>query len=249
MISDSGKVMNGVISNVSASGASITFDAFIPLGKKLSLSFKLREGANIKDITASVIRVQDLQDSFQIALEFINITGEARESIENVINDIYFLKGVKLFANISHDEAISLKGMGKDVKYKAEDVIFTEDSEGDSFYAVISGKVRITKKSNIDDKNDEVLALIRESEFFGEMALFNEGKRSANAIAHSDCVLFVLTVDDFNRLDNENHKLAVRILVEFIKTLARRLRNMNQEMVDLLFSETPIRDVNEGKKP
>ncbi len=240
--------MNGVISNVSAGGASITFDTFIPLGKKVSLSFNLRQGADLKNLTATVIRVQDLQDSFQIALQFLDITQEARDSIEAVINDIYFLKGIKLFTNISHDEAISLKAMGKEVRYKADEVVFIEGSEGDSFYAVMNGKVRITKKSNIDSKSDEVLALIREGEFFGEMALFNEGKRSANAIAHSECVLFVLTVDDFNRLDNENHKLAVRILVEFIKTLARRLKTMNQEMVDLLFSETPIRDVNEGKK-
>jgi CRP-like cAMP-binding protein len=69
------------------------------------------------------------------------------------------------------------------------------------------------------------------------MALFDEGRRTANAIVHSDAVLFEITADDFNLMIKENHVLTIKLLFEFIKTLSKRLKTMNQEMVDLLFSD------------
>ena len=234
--------------SLSSSGLAVVLDSFLPLGKHAGVDFKIGDSLDFKNISAKVIRIRDLEDKFVVGLEFIDISKDDVSRIKELIQSIFFIKEIKLFANISHDEALYLKTVGSEKEYKEGEVLFTEGEDGDAFYAVISGKVRITKRSQIEGGNEEILALIRENEFFGEMALFDEGERTANAQAHSDSRLFVVTAENFNEIIKNNHILAIKILVGFIRTLSRRLKNMNQEMVDLLFSDSVIKDMNQGGK-
>jgi len=231
-----GRKMMGRMTSVSTGGVSITLDVYLPLGKKVAVSFKIREGSDFKDLTAKVLTVKDLSDGFAAGLEFIDISPEESASLEAVVNDVYAMRELKLFAGLTHEEALALRSICKELKFKEHESIFTEGSESDSFYAVAKGKVSITKKSNIEGNKEEVLELIREHEFFGEMALF-KGKSTATAKAHMDCVLFRLTIEDFNKLYDQNHKLATKLLVEFIKALSRRIKSMNTELVDILYPD------------
>ena len=232
--------------DLSGGGLGVGLDSFLPLGKKVAVDFKISDSLEFKNITSNVIRVQNSEDKFVVGLEFLDINQADVAKINSIIKSIYFIKDIKLFTSITHDEAFYLKSVGSEKEYKEGEVIFNEGDDGDAFYAVISGKIRITKKSMIDQSNEEILALIRENEFFGETSLFDEGERTANALAHSDCRLFVVTVDNFNETIKGNHMLAIKILIGFIRTLSKRLKTMNQEMVDLLFSESTIKDMNQG---
>ncbi|OGF47933.1 MAG: hypothetical protein A2452_09545 [Candidatus Firestonebacteria bacterium RIFOXYC2_FULL_39_67] len=242
-IKETGKVFKGTTMNLSAGGMSVILDEFIPLGKNLLLSFKVQSGLAFSGISAKVVRSSDIDDRFIYGLEFLNMPKEGMENINSIADVIFFIKKIKLFSIITDEEALFLKNVGTDVDYAEGAIIFNEGADGDAFYAVINGKVRISKKSNIDDTNEEVLALIREGEFFGEMALFDEGLRTANAAAHTSCKLFTITADQFNELIKTNHKLAIKVLLGFIRTLSKRLKSMNQEMVDLLFSEAALNDM------
>jgi len=234
-VKDTNREYVGNTLNISAGGMAVALNTFLPLGKNLLLTFKIQEGLVFENISAKILRVNDIEDKFVLGLEFLNMTSEYIEKINNFVDSIYFIKRIKLFSNITDEEALYLKNIAKNISFKEGDIIFKEGSEGDAFYAVVSGKVRITKKSHLKESSEEVLALIREGEFFGEMALFDEGERTASAIAHTDTLLFVITADDFNKMMTDNHKLVIKILLEFIRTLSRRLKTMDQEMVDLLF--------------
>ena len=63
------------------------------------------------------------------------------------------------------------------------EVIFEEGSVGKHMYVVISGSVRIVKKTG---DGDAVLATLGKGELFGEMALVDSLPRSASAIAAGD---------------------------------------------------------------
>lgn len=236
------KVYVGNTVDISAGGVAVLLDSFLPLGKNLLLSFKIHDDLVIENISTRILRVNDVEDKFIFGLEFLNMPQEYIKKIKRLADSIYFIKKIKLFAHVTDEEALYLKNTGQEVNFKEDQVIFEEGSEGDAFYAVISGKVRITKKSQIEKSKEEVLALIREGEFFGEMALFDEGKRTASTIALTDSSLFVITADAFNKMMLNNHKLVIKILLEFIRTLSKRLKTMNQEMVDLLFSEAALSD-------
>ena len=242
-VGGAGKVIKGASVNLSAGGMAVVMDGFIPLGKNLNVSFELQEGTVFEKITAKILRTQDVEDKFIYGLEFLNISPAGVAKINAITETIYFIKKIKLFAVLSDAEALVLKSEGSDVNFAEGKTIFSEGEDGDVFYAVINGKVRISKKSNIDSENEEVLALIREGEFFGEMALFDEGLRTANASAHTNCTLFTITADQFNQLIQKNHLLAIKILLGFVRTLSKRLKAMNQEMVDLLFSEAALNEI------
>ena len=61
------------------------------------------------------------------------------------------------------------------------EVLFEEGKKGDSFYIVLRGRVELVKRAR--DGSEEKLAVAREGETFGEMALLNQSPRSATARA------------------------------------------------------------------
>jgi CRP-like cAMP-binding protein len=112
-------------------------------------------------------------------------------------------------------------GLGKTYK-DGEDIIKQGDS-GNCMYIIQSGEVEVLR----DDNGKEVrLALRKEGDFFGEMALFSRELRSATIRALGDAR--ILTVDRKNLLNSiqKDPSLAFRI----IETLSKRVRDLSEEI-------------------
>ena len=101
-----------------------------------------------------------------------------------------FLKGVGLFEGLNNDQLAEILMLGMVKDYKTGAVIFEEGAQGDRFYIVYTGAVRISKI--YEDMGEEALTVIGPGDFLGEMSFFNEEKRSARAIAHEDAQLLEL---------------------------------------------------------
>jgi CRP-like cAMP-binding protein len=99
------------------------------------------------------------------------------------------------------------------------DVIFEEGSAGKHMYVIVSGSVRIVKKS---EGEDAVIAALGKGELFGEMALVDSLPRSASAIAVGDDTS-VVEIDhaQFAYLVGQQPAFALIIL----KALSLRLRD------------------------
>ena len=86
---------------------------------------------------------------------------------------------------------MSEKALAKNVKtvaYKAGNVIFDIDTDGDEIYLIHSGTVHIMSREGLK------LSEMGEGELFGEMAsVLSEHHRSASAVAATDCVINVLS--------------------------------------------------------
>lgn len=100
--------------------------------------------------------------------------------------------------------------------FKKDDVIFNEQEEGKEMYFIDSGRVKIVKK--IGD-TEGVLATLNPGDFFGEMALITGNKRTATAIALTDCKLRIMDKKTFDA-NLLNDKIFMRKILE---TLAHRL--------------------------
>lgn len=70
-------------------------------------------------------------------------------------------------------------------RFSAGESIFREGDEGDGLYLLMSGEVAITARSGPD--RDHVLSRMEPGDYFGEMAIFDGGSRSASATARRDC--------------------------------------------------------------
>jgi CRP-like cAMP-binding protein len=107
-------------------------------------------------------------------------------------------------------------------------VIFREGDPGSEFFAILSGKVRISKL--VPGIGEEALAILEPGSYFGEMALVDGTPRSAHAIAHLSCRLWAIQKQDLDDLMFLNKDLAYDILWEFVRTLSGRLRETNDKI-------------------
>jgi len=111
---------------------------------------------------------------------------------------------------------------GMEKKLKPGDILFHEGDKGDVMYLIREGKIKITKGEGEDEK---VLAVLKEGDFFGEMAIIDGSPRSAGAIATTPVSLLVIDKETFKSKIKENP------LIEYVlETLSRRLRTTDEQI-------------------
>lgn len=107
--------------------------------------------------------------------------------------------------------------------YPAGQVIFRAEDVGVAAYLVRSGSVEIYK---LVDGQEISLAVLQPGELFGEMALFNAGRRSTFARAKTPSELVSIQGGHVERLMEEADP-AVKALV---RVLVRRMNDLNQRI-------------------
>jgi HD-GYP domain-containing protein (c-di-GMP phosphodiesterase class II) len=113
-------------------------------------------------------------------------------------------------------------------KHGKGEIIIREDTVADTFYIIQKGKVAITKK--FEDGNEMVLAVHQDGDFFGEMALLDQGPRSASAVALESSILLEISRLDFSILLKKAPLLAYAMMRE----LSVRLRGTGTLMISEL---------------
>ena len=118
--------------------------------------------------------------------------------------------------------------------YKKGDVIFEQDSPGDTLYIIQSGAVEI---SRLRDGGKIVIALMGQGEFFGEMALIDDRPRSATATALSRTRLLPIHKDSFiDRAKNDPS-----VIIQLIKSLCQRIVRTNNLLRTFMMSDDSLR--------
>jgi len=111
-------------------------------------------------------------------------------------------------------------GMGKQLQ--PGEVLFNEGDRGEIMYLIREGKIKITKGKGDEEKT---LAVLKEGDFFGEMAIIDGSPRSAGAIAVTPVSLLVIDKESFKEKLRENP------LIEYmLETLTRRLRTADEQI-------------------
>ncbi len=107
------------------------------------------------------------------------------------------------------------------VAFKAGDTIIREGDEGDSAYFIVTGAVEV-----LVGAGGRRVGTLQTGEVFGEMCLIEPGPRSATVAAITDVECLSTTYDEFIESIEDNPYRAVA----FMRTLVRRLRQMNELM-------------------
>jgi CRP-like cAMP-binding protein len=139
-----------------------------------------------------------------------------------------------LFEGINDKHLQRLMGIGFEEQFKKGEYIFREDDPGDKFYLVLEGAVRITRQ--VPGMGEEALAILESGAAFGEMALIEDFPRSADAIVHQDCRLFVVRKEDLEDLLFLDRDLAYEVLWKMVRVLSARLRETTNKMAFLTFA-------------
>ena len=127
------------------------------------------------------------------------------------------LKSLEIFSAFSEDILESLTPYVKIETYNEGDMIFKEGDEGTAMYIIEKGRVEIRKK-------DKILFFFKDGSVFGEMALFENAERSADAVARTDLTLYRVNNRDFRKFIFEHPEPGVQFLYTGIREMSRRLR-------------------------
>ncbi len=102
------------------------------------------------------------------------------------------------------------------LNFTAGQVIFSSGDAGEDMFVVKSGEVELRV-------GGETVEVVKEDGFFGEMALIEEGPRTATAVAKTNCSLIPINEKRFEFMVHEVPMFALHML----KGLSKRLRNVN----------------------
>jgi phosphoserine phosphatase RsbU/P len=126
------------------------------------------------------------------------------------------LRSVPLFEGLDQEDLARLAGSTSEQEIGEGETLFQEGEEGDRFFVVVDGAVEITRRGG--GGGEEKLAVRRNGQAFGEMALLDDSPRSATARAVERSRLLVLERDVFRTfLDPDS--AAFRMLVSMSKAL------------------------------
>jgi hypothetical protein len=139
------------------------------------------------------------------------------------------LRRVKILGGMSDDELTRFLTFMEVQTARQWSPIVKQGEHGDSMFLVLDGEVRV--RLLIEGK-ESTLVTLGAGDFFGEVALFDQGPRSADVIANTDAVLLKISHDAFTRLSEEAPELAAPILMGIGKTLTARIRADNKRYRD-----------------
>src|SRR6266540_1116949 len=132
------------------------------------------------------------------------------------------LRHVPLFESLDDEAARKVCQLLESIDCKAKTSLFRAGDAGDAMYLIERGKVRICVRTT--EGRELTLAELGQGDFFGEMALLNGQRRSADAIVAEDGRLAVLSREHFLSFMRGNPNVAL----EMLTALANRLRRTDE---------------------
>ncbi len=151
------------------------------------------------------------------------------ESDEEKIFDL--LRGFPAFTELKRRELRMIRKLVQVREYLPNEIIFYEGDPGVSLFIIESGKVEISHTFKNGVKQE--LAILFAGDFMGEWSAIVEGKRTATATALTETRLLIIFRPDLLELIHREPSLGIKILLGFSKIFVEKLRNLNQDYLNL----------------
>jgi CRP/FNR family cyclic AMP-dependent transcriptional regulator len=129
--------------------------------------------------------------------------------------DPSLLKKVSLFTGLEDKEAKKLVSMFKEREFNAGEVIAEEGKHGVGFFVIESGSAKVSV-------HGEDRTTLGPGSYFGEVALIDDGPRTATVTAVSDVTAHLLVAWDFRAMVKEDPDLAWGLLQGVAQMLRAR---------------------------
>jgi CRP/FNR family cyclic AMP-dependent transcriptional regulator len=143
------------------------------------------------------------------------------------------LRRTDIFYDLTHPQLEMISAMCQERVGRAGEIIFEENTTGDELYIIVRGEVEILVDPGMVSTpgtrrtpTPMTIATLRDGQTFGEIALVDQGLRSASARCASDNTrLLVISRAGLLALCDEHHELGYRIMRNMAADLAFKIRN------------------------
>ena len=142
---------------------------------------------------------------------------------------VTYLKQSDIFFQLTQTQLEMIGNLCREVTYTAGQVIFEENSTSKELYIIAHGEVDILFSTGSERNSPQpkvVVATLKRGQSFGEVALVDEGLRSATArAAQKDTRLLVVPRDKLIMLCETYPQLGYRLMYNLAADLAMKVRN------------------------
>jgi CRP-like cAMP-binding protein len=146
-----------------------------------------------------------------------------------------FLSDIELFQDLSPKEIEELERLITISSVKRGKVFYRPEEAGEVLFILKSGHVQLYRISPEGKKL--VIASLGAGTLFGEMPLLGQQLHNTFAEAAEDCVIFVMSRKDLERLFLNKPQVALRVL----DITGRRLRDVEDRLQTMAFKGIPAR--------
>lgn len=146
--------------------------------------------------------------------------------------DANMIKDLTLFYDM---DASELDEVAKACDYRIfqpGEVIMKEGDPGGIMFLIRAGEIKITRK--VHHREDMVLTILRENDFFGEMSLMDGRARSATATAVTHAELIILDKESFDVLAKNSPACGYKVVKRIAIMIGSLLREMNEKFVGMM---------------
>jgi CRP/FNR family transcriptional regulator, cyclic AMP receptor protein len=149
-------------------------------------------------------------------------------STTSIVN---FLKQGDIFYQFTPTQLELVANLCQEANYQKDDLIFKENSNSKELYVIVQGEVDIIVDPSLVGATEEgienkTIATLRRGQSFGEVALVDEGLRSASACAaQKDTRLLIIPRDKLIMLCDTYPQLGYRLMYNLAADLAMKIRN------------------------
>lgn len=142
------------------------------------------------------------------------------------------LQGFEVFNGLTDDELKLVANMGREEAFDEEALIFAEDTQAETFYCVLEGRVALrfrlltrpmTKETTIDT--------VRKGEVFGWSALVRPHRLTASAICAEKARCITFSGKELQQLFQENCHIGYVVLENLAEVIATRLRDVRLQLI------------------
>jgi CRP-like cAMP-binding protein len=135
------------------------------------------------------------------------------------------LKRVQLFASLEPDELEQLAAICQEKSIVGGETIISQNTTGNEMYIVSAGSVEVYIQGLNDARS---LVVLGKGQVIGEMALIDQGYRSASVrTTREGATLYLIESDAFYKLCEENNHIGFVVMRNLAIDIAFKLRHRN----------------------
>jgi CRP-like cAMP-binding protein len=142
---------------------------------------------------------------------------------------------VPVFDELADEDLIRVAEVTVPRRFSAGAAVFREGDDSDTCYIVHSGHARAIREH--PDGRQITLATFGPGDIFGELAMFDDERRSATVEATDDLEVLGILGGDMRRLLRRHPDMAVKLVI----SLGRRLRAANERLASQSFQTVQSR--------
>ncbi|CUU48666.1 Crp/Fnr family transcriptional regulator [Clostridium beijerinckii] len=142
---------------------------------------------------------------------------------------------VPIFENLNRDELVEIVNRINHKEFSKGGVIFNEGNIANTLYFINEGKIKLYKYTK--DGKEQILHILSEGDFFGELELIKPSKYGFNSKAIEDAKICTLTKEEMKDIMMKNPEIGIKVL----ETVGERLSKVENLVQNLATNDVDSR--------